>query len=321
MAVDDPGPPVTSHGHVDFDTLAEYDAECFDGPVAAAIASHTSTCPDCQEVLAALTAVRADLANLPAPSIPPDVAARVGTALDAERLAEPAGAGVIEPPVWRRRWREAKGLMLTAAAASVVVLVGLTFAATRLTADDGGTHTIVDAGAGRNAPADTPEEATNTSATTGFEPPTGDHSSATVPPLDPLTPRLDPPSTTGGDQPSDAATGTGPSPGTEPGGTLPDLPHYTPGTIVGALGDILSRATCVAGCDSELAGAMADQGRLDRCVGALSALVPDRGLPTAVQYVLFDNLPAYALVFDDNTVVVVRDDCGTTDEPTILFSE
>jgi hypothetical protein len=96
----------------DLDLLADYAAGVLDGtPQAAAVAERIAADPAWAELHAALLradeAVRADLAALPAPPIPADIAARLDEALSAERAGSTHGAAVV--PLRRRRWYVAAG--------------------------------------------------------------------------------------------------------------------------------------------------------------------------------------------------------------------
>jgi hypothetical protein len=104
----------------DIDLLADYAAGVLDGtPEAAAVAERIAADPAWAELHAALVradeAVRADLAALPVPAIPDDVAARLDEALAAEATGT---AAAVVPLRKRRSWAVAGG----AVAAGVAVL-------------------------------------------------------------------------------------------------------------------------------------------------------------------------------------------------------
>ncbi len=104
----------------DIDLLADYAAGVLDGtPEAAAVAERIAADPAWAELHAALVradeAVRADLAALPVPAIPDDIAARLDEALAAEATGTTAA---VVPLRKRRSWGVAGG----AVAAGVAVL-------------------------------------------------------------------------------------------------------------------------------------------------------------------------------------------------------
>jgi hypothetical protein len=104
----------------DIDLLADYAAGVLDGtPEAAAVAERIAADPEWAELHAALVradeAVRADLAELPVPEIPADVAARLDEALAAEATGTTAA---VVPLRKRRSW----GVTGGAVAAGVAVL-------------------------------------------------------------------------------------------------------------------------------------------------------------------------------------------------------
>src|SRR4051812_21504917 len=108
--------------HPDLDRLADLDAGV---DVEVETRSHASTCPECQQTLAALRATRADLAALPVTSMPADVAARIDAALEQEPAQDsPAHADstVVAMTDLRARKRRSS-FMAGGVAASVVVLL------------------------------------------------------------------------------------------------------------------------------------------------------------------------------------------------------
>ena len=116
-------------GHLDLDLLADVLA---DEPADVA-AAHLADCAQCRDDLEALRAasgsVRSRLAALPAPMLPPEVAARLARSVG-ETQPGTGGGSVTTLPARRsgqRRW-------LPAAAAVVLLLAGAGFALTRLTA-------------------------------------------------------------------------------------------------------------------------------------------------------------------------------------------
>ncbi len=125
----------------DLDLLADFAAGALDGtPQAAEVAARIATDPDWAELHAALVradeAVRADLAALPAPTIPSDIAARLDEALAGE---ERAGRTVV--PLRRRKsW----ALAGSSVAAGIALLAGGVFGYQLMTTDgqrDSGTST------------------------------------------------------------------------------------------------------------------------------------------------------------------------------------
>jgi hypothetical protein len=137
-------------GHVSAESLARYAEGLVRRGQAAQIRAHLAGCPQCAAEQARLTEVTALLQEIPAPSLPPAVAARLDAALTAEsahRAAQPAAAaqgngvpqtGAAQPadgdqgrdrrPANRRRWRWLQAPVMVrglAAAAAVVVLGGV----------------------------------------------------------------------------------------------------------------------------------------------------------------------------------------------------
>lgn len=68
----------------DLDTLADLHAGVLDATTASTLRRHVDECSDCTAVLDALDATRTSLGSLPSVQIPPDVAARIDSALAAE---------------------------------------------------------------------------------------------------------------------------------------------------------------------------------------------------------------------------------------------
>ena len=99
MSTATPPPVHPDSGPPDRIALAEHDAGLPSDPGTGA---HVAACQDCQAVLAALRAVRADVASLGGTPMPTAVADRIGSALAAARAAEgaatePAGAETGQP--------------------------------------------------------------------------------------------------------------------------------------------------------------------------------------------------------------------------------
>jgi hypothetical protein len=73
-------------GRLDLDVLADLDAGLLDAERAAQVRAAAAGDPRASAALAALAATRADLAGLPDPAVPPQVAARWAAALDTEAV-------------------------------------------------------------------------------------------------------------------------------------------------------------------------------------------------------------------------------------------
>jgi hypothetical protein len=113
--------------HPDLGQLADIDAGI---DVDADVRAHASSCPQCQEALAALRATRDDLAGLPATPIPDDVAARIDVALSKEvpgnEVPQGSGSGAdttVVPMTDQRAKRRRGSVIAGGIAASVVVLL------------------------------------------------------------------------------------------------------------------------------------------------------------------------------------------------------
>ncbi|MFC6883645.1 MULTISPECIES: anti-sigma factor family protein [Actinomadura] len=104
--------------HLDYDTLADLAEGLLEDDQAASVSAHLDTCAECRERSADLADVSRILAEAPVPSLPPDLAERIDTAIAAESL-ETATVVSLEQRRGRRHWR-----ILSAAAATVVVLGG-----------------------------------------------------------------------------------------------------------------------------------------------------------------------------------------------------
>lgn len=122
--------------HPDLDELADLAAELLPPNRAAELEAHLDGCPDCTQQLTTVSAVPALLADIPAPAIPAEVAARLDSVLqdEAERRtadtdADRAGGPVPPTPIAQRRatgtWGERHPrLRLAAAAAATVAVLG-----------------------------------------------------------------------------------------------------------------------------------------------------------------------------------------------------
>jgi hypothetical protein len=83
MAEDGPVPARHTHGHPDVETLAALDADALEPSAVDEVRDHVDGCAQCQGTLAELRDVRSQLAALPAPQLPAQVADRIDTALRA----------------------------------------------------------------------------------------------------------------------------------------------------------------------------------------------------------------------------------------------
>jgi Putative zinc-finger len=112
--------------HPDLDTVADLHAGVLEEAEAAQVRAHVEGCPQCRQTLAALDRVGTDLRALPAPELPPDVAARMDATiadLRAEDLVE-RRAEAAEDELAQARLRRGRRLTraLTGVAAAVVVI-------------------------------------------------------------------------------------------------------------------------------------------------------------------------------------------------------
>ncbi|MCW2571460.1 MAG: hypothetical protein JWO88_1518 [Frankiales bacterium] len=139
--------PISSGGHLDLDALA--DATAADN-VTESSAAHLAECAQCraglEEVRAASALISADLSALPVPTVPDDVAARLGDAFRDAAGAPASSASVTTLPTaarWSpRRW-------LPAAAAIALLLAGAGYGISRL----GGGNNVTTAASGSAAKA------------------------------------------------------------------------------------------------------------------------------------------------------------------------
>ncbi len=109
--------------HADRDVLADLDAGLLDPGREAQVVTHLAGCLTCRSLHADLAEVSRLLAAAPSPALPPEVAARLDTAVTrsvAERATAFAPTTRLLPPArWRRR------LVPLAAAAAVVAVIAL----------------------------------------------------------------------------------------------------------------------------------------------------------------------------------------------------
>ncbi|WP_018654229.1 anti-sigma factor family protein [Actinomadura flavalba] len=109
---------MTHPAHLDYDVLADLAEGLLDEARAASVNEHLDSCAPCRDLSADLADVSRLLAEAPAPSLPPDLAARIDSALAAESRGDAPVVSLAERR-GRRPWR-----ILSAAAAAVVVLGG-----------------------------------------------------------------------------------------------------------------------------------------------------------------------------------------------------
>jgi hypothetical protein len=113
--------------HLDLDTLAELDEGLVPADRVDAVTTHLTSCPACRERHAALRTTRALLTTLPPEPMPPDVGARLDTALGNAALG---GSTVVPMERGRRRWIHHPSLpglaaMFAAAALISAVVIGV----------------------------------------------------------------------------------------------------------------------------------------------------------------------------------------------------
>ena len=104
--------------HYDYDTLADLAEGLLEDDRAASVNAHLDTCAECRERSADLADVSRILAEAPVPSMPPELASRIDSAIAAESLNS---ATVVS---MERRRRARPWRILSAAAATVIVLGG-----------------------------------------------------------------------------------------------------------------------------------------------------------------------------------------------------
>jgi hypothetical protein len=225
-------------------------------------------------VLAALGGVRADLRALPAPPLPPAVAARLDATLaDLRRspAADRPAATASRPPApvadlaaaRERRGRRLRVLGGTAAAAVALVVAGASVTS------------VIRAGSGSD-----------------------DSAGGGATALD-----------QGTTQREDSAA----APGAAPPTSLPPLPNFDRSSLAAALPALTATyavGRVVEDGTTGPAGAMADRAQRTACVRAIPGA---EGEVTAVRWIRYTGRPAYVLVFVDDgvrTAYVVGDRCG-----------
>ncbi len=269
------GPPGPSQPHPDLDTLADLDAGVLTDTEAEPVRTHAAGCARCGQVLAALGGVRADLRALPAPPLPPAVAARLDATLaDLRRVpaADRPATTTARPPApaadlaaaRERRARRLRVLGGTAAAAVALVVAGASVTS------------VIRAGSGSDDSA-------------------GGGGGATL------------------DQRTTQREDSAAAPGAAAPTSLPPLPNFDRSSLAAALPALT--ATYAVGRVVEdgptgPAGAMADRAQRTACVRAIPGA---EGEVTAVRWIRYAGRPAYVLVFVDDgvrTAWVVGDQCG-----------
>lgn len=111
--------------HPDLETLAEAAEGLLETSENERILRHAENCPECADQLRSLAAVTATLASLPAPAMPAEVAARLDEAL--RSLQNPVNNSIVVDMSTRRRF--SPGVLVGSAAACLVLLVAVAFAA------------------------------------------------------------------------------------------------------------------------------------------------------------------------------------------------
>ncbi|MBO2461301.1 anti-sigma factor family protein [Actinomadura violacea] len=104
--------------HLDYDVLADLAEGLLEDDQAASVNAHLESCAECRDRSADLADVSRILAEAPVPSMPPELAERIDTAIAAESMHS-ATVVSMEQRRGRRHWR-----ILSAAAATIVVLGG-----------------------------------------------------------------------------------------------------------------------------------------------------------------------------------------------------
>ncbi|HEU5029546.1 MAG TPA: hypothetical protein VFV01_31865 [Spirillospora sp.] len=104
--------------HLDYDILADLAEGLLEDDQAASVNAHLESCAECRDRSADLADVSRILAEAPAPSMPPELAERIDTAIATESMHN-ATVVSMEQRRGRRHWR-----ILSAAAATIVVLGG-----------------------------------------------------------------------------------------------------------------------------------------------------------------------------------------------------
>lgn len=262
--------------HPDLDTLADLDAGVLDGAEADRVAAHVAGCARCEQVMAALGGVRADLRALPAPPVPAAVAARLESTL-AELGAAPDQTGPVaavaaEAPARvvdlgaarERRWRRLKAM--SSGVAAVLVLFAAGASVVSVVRSSGGGNDTSAAGGGGGA----------------------------------------------ADQQTSAERGSAAA--AAPQSTSRDLPSYTEKTLRAALPSIEASSPVGQVADagaSGPAGSLAAAGPRTACAES----IPGRGgVLRAVRWISYEGEPAYVLVFVDDaggrTAYVVGEGCG-----------
>jgi len=276
----DERPDGRSGRHADLDTLADLHAGVLEGAEAARLREHVAGCRRCAEVLQALEAVQGQLRSLPAPAMPPAVAARLDATLADLRSDRPASTAPPVPPVppvpdpedelVLARARRGRRLSRAIGAAAAAVVLLATGGAVASIVRGGGASTTASSGAGSAA-------------------------SAPVQPEEQSAPKA----AGGGSFGNDSVGG---APGVAP---QPVLPAYDQASLRAAL-------PAIAAGNARLAAGMADPSRQAACAGSIPGAT---GSLRAVEHISYLGQPAYVFVYADGarlTGHVVTEACGTT---------
>ena len=277
-----PQPAQAPPPHPDLDTLADLDAGVLAGADAEPVTAHLASCTRCEQVMAALSGVRADLRGLPAPPIPAAVAARLDSAL-AELRATPdrgrpvaAAARAETAPVadlGTARTRRSRWLKVTTGAAAAVLALFVAGASITLlirSTGDAGDTSAASPGGGTG-----PMEKSSAQADSGA-----------------------------------GAAAPSPAPSPAPAAAVPSLTGATLRSSLAAIESQFAAARVLTSGVSGPAGRMAEGGRRTACAETIPG---HRGVLTAVVQIQYDGQPAYVFVFRDagkRTAYVVGEQCG-----------
>jgi anti-sigma factor RsiW len=281
---DRPTGPV-SGAHPDVDELSAYADGELDAARGPEVREHVASCAECTGDLRALHLVVAELAALPSPTMPTDVAARLDQAIARERRVQPAAGTDVLP----RRRRSGPGWTTGAAAAVAIGLVAVIGigAVSQLNSTQEDKPAAGTAGALREG--GTAEQAT-----------TAVYDSGTNYAKDDLGRQL-------------AATLSGQARDQLAVPAQPDQAPAAPGATESA-------PTRTRAEDSYMS-LDRDPGRLQAC---LQAIDPEQ-TPVAVDFARFENKPALLVALPgdtDNTlwIFMVEPECGVADDAKVLYS-
>lgn len=117
---------MTEQQHVPVEDLAAYAAGDLDAAVAVTVEAHLVLCAECRSDVEAVRAATAALASAPAVTMPPEVAARLDTALAGLGAATREPAGTVLPMAPRRKRRVSMaGISAVAAAVALGAAVSI----------------------------------------------------------------------------------------------------------------------------------------------------------------------------------------------------